>query len=172
MNDRETNKSTFLCTVAGVTFDNKDGENRQDIIRDILEKHGKKNSLSVKGKLKAATYPTTDTATIEVYVFDKLIGYVPKNKIDTVKRHRHTQSGTVLVRLSYFQRDEIYSAKLYTIVKSEPTEKMKYAVNQILKKYPSLEKPEYTFDAYRQFLNDHKGGQVNQLRYKVTEFEV
>ena len=66
----------------------------------------------------------------------------------------------------------MYTAKVLTPNRVEPTEKMKNAVNQILEKYPSLEKPEYTFDAYRQFLNEHKGGRVNSLQYEVTSIIV
>ena len=109
---------------------------------------------------------------LEVWMEGKHIGNVPTSKTMEVSRHPRTQSGTVIIQLMFIRQHNMYTAKVFTPNRSEPTEKMKNAVNQILEKYPSLEKPEYTFDAYRQFLNEHKGGQVKQLRTKVIEIIV
>ena len=168
----KNNMAAFLCSVAGVTFNNPDGESRQDIIKNIIEKHTTHNYYSGAGKLVATTYHNPETAfnepAIEVWMEDKLIGYIPKLKIPEVSKHQRTQSGTVIIQLSFVKQHNTYSAKVFTPNKSAPTKKMEYAVNQILKKDPSLEKPEKTFDAYRKFLNDHKGGQFSQLKYQLN----
>ena len=172
MAKNKNNMAAFLCSVAGVTFHNPDGESRQEIIKNIIESHTDHNYYSGSGKLVVTTYHNPETGfdepAIEVWMEDKLIGYIPKVKIPEVSQHQRTQSGSVIIQLSYIKQYDTYSAKVFTPNRNAPTKKMEYAVEQILQKYPSLEPPEKTFDAYRKFLNDHKGGRINQLNYQVT----
>ena len=172
----KNNMAAFLCSVAGVTFTNPDGESRQDIIKNIINTHTTHNYYSGHGNLVVTTYHNPETGVdepaIEVWMEGKLLGYVPKAKIPEVSKHQRTQSGTVIIQLSFIRQYDTYSAKIFTPNRNTPTKKMEYAVEQILKKHPSLDPPEKTFDAYRKFLNDHKGGQVNQLRTKVIELLV
>lgn len=167
------NTAAFLCSVAGVTFDNPNGESRQQIIKDIIEKKGRNDYWTGPGKLHVVRYVNIeegrDEPAIEVHVDGKLIGYVPKARIDEVSKNPRTQSGSVLVQLSYVRQYGIYSAKLFTPNRSKPTKSMEIAVKRILKNYPNLEPPEYTFDAYRAFLNKKQGGVCEQTRVKVLK---
>ena len=167
------NKAAYLCKVAGVTFDNPDGESRQQIIKDIIEKHGKNNRWTGPGKLVVTKYVNEreerDEPLIEVHVLGKRIGHVPVNLTEEVSKNPRTQSGSVLVQLSYVQQYGVYSAKLFTPNRSTPTKSMEIAVKRILKNYPNLEPPEYTFDAYRAFLNKKQGGVCEQTRVKVLK---
>ena len=51
------NTAAFLCSVAGVTFDNPNGESRQQIIKDIIEKKGRKTGKLFYG---CSGYPECD----------------------------------------------------------------------------------------------------------------
>ena len=167
------NMAAFLCSVAGVTFDNPDGESRQEIIKNIIKKHTDRNYYSGQGRLKLTTWVNHETGfdepAIEVWMEDKLIGYIPKLKIEEVAKHQRTQSGSVIIQLSYVRQYDTYSAKVFTPNKSKPTKKMEYAVNKILAKRPELDKPEETFDAYRAFLTRYHGGGGRQLSFKLSE---
>lgn len=171
MTDNAGNKAAFLCKVAGVTFDNPNGESRQQIIKDIIEKHGKNNYWIGPGKLVVTKYVNEreerDEPLIEVHVLGKRIGHVPVNLTEEVSKNERTQSGSVLVHLSYVQQYDVYSAKLFTPNRNAPTKRMEIAVKRILKQSPSIEPPEYTFDAYRKFLNKHQGGVYEQTKAKV-----
>lgn len=165
----KANMAVFLCKVAGVTFVNDDGESRQSIIKNIIETKGNNNIWSGPGRLNVTTYTSegkTEPA-IEVHVDGKLIGYIPKVKIQEVAEHKRTQSGSVLVQLSYMPQHDTCSAKVFAPNRISPTKNMEYAVNKILRENPKLKKPEKTFDAYRQFLNDYRGGVVDQTKHKV-----
>lgn len=167
--------SEFLCKVAGVTFCNEDGESRQDIIKNIIETKGSNGRWTGPGKLKLTTREEYKTGSplpvIEVYVDGKLIGIVPKVKTQEVANHKRAQSGSVLVGLSYIPQHDTCSAKVFSPNRKLPTKNMEYAVDKILRENPKLERPEKTFDAYRQFLNDHRGGGVDQMRYKIKTIE-
>ena len=171
MTDNAGNKAAYLCKVAGVTFDNPDGESRQQIIKNIIEKHGKNNKWTGPGKLNVTKYVNEkegrDKPLLEVFVFGKKIGHVPTNLTEEISKHERTQSGSVLVQLSYVQQYGVYSAILFTPNRNIPTKKMEFAVKKILKESPSMEPPEYTFDAYRKFLNENQGGVYKQTRAKV-----
>ena len=160
----------FLCKVAGVTFSNPDGENRQEIIKAIIEEKGSNNIWTGPGRLNVTTYTDNEGHTepaIEVLINNKLIGYIPKIHIEDVANNQRTQSGSVLVQLTYMPQHDTCSAKIFTPNRVLPTKNMVYAVKKILKANPHLEPPENTFDAYRQFLNKHKGGQIAQTKHKV-----
>ena len=165
----KANMAVFLCKVAGVTFSNPDGESRQEIMKKIIDEKGNNNTWTGPGKLNVTTY-TSDGVTepaIEILVDNKLIGYVPKVQIQMVADHKRTQSGSVLVQLSYIPQHDTCSAKVFAPNRIAPTKNMEYAVNKILKANPKLEKPDKTFDAYREFLNKYRGGEVNQTKHKI-----
>lgn len=165
------NTAAFLCNVAGVTFENPNGESRQEIIKDIIEKEGHNNYWTGPGKLNVIRYVNVeedrDEPAIEVRIKGKLIGYIPKNKIEEVSCNNRVQSGTVIVQLSYIRQYDVYNAKLFTPNRAKPTKKMEAAVKKILERRPYLELPDYTFDDYRKFLNNNKGGVSEQIKAKV-----
>ena len=163
-----SNKAKFLCKVAGVTFCNDDGESRQEIIKNIVDNDGDGRRWVGPGKLRLATGVNPQTneklAFIEVCVKNKCIGIVPQNKKEEVASNKKTQGFSVLVDLAYYQQYDMYVARLYTPNRTLPTKKMEYAVKRILKMSPSIQPPEKTFDAYREFLNKNQGGVIDQLR--------
>ena len=165
------NKAAYLCKVVGVTSANPDGESRQQIIQNIIEKQGRCGQWTGTGKLNVTRYVDIEEGrnepAIEVLVDGKLIGYVPKARIEDVASNKKTQSGSVLVQLSFVEQYGVYSAKLFTPNKSKPTKKMEVAVNRILRENPHLEPPDKTFDAYRAFLNKYHGGRMDQTFIKV-----
>lgn len=165
----KVNMAVFLCKVAGVTFSNDDGESRQAIIKNIIDTKGSNGMWSGPGKLRLISYDNDGTPepAIEVFVDNKLIGYVPKVHVQNVADHKKTQSGSVLVQLSYIPQHDTYSAKLFAPNRVLPTKNQEYAVKKILKEDPSLEPPEKTFDAYREFLNKNYGGVVKQMQHKI-----
>ena len=72
--------------VAGVTFDNDDGTNRQDILRDLKDSDDK-NNLDIE--LEESEYDN-DLA-IAVFANGNQIGFVPKSKIYSVQNaQKHT----------------------------------------------------------------------------------
>lgn len=165
-----SNKAKFLCRVAGVTFCNDDGESRQEIMKNIIDNDGNGERWIGPGKLRLATGVNPQTneklSYIEVCVKDKCIGIVPQNKKEEVASNKMTQSYSVLVDLAYYHQHDMCVARLYTPNRTLPTKNMEYAVEKILRQNPTLERPEKTFDAYRQFLNDYRGGVIDQLRYQ------
>jgi hypothetical protein len=173
-----SNKAKFLCKVAGVTFCNDDGESRQEIMKNIIDNDGDGERWFGPGKLRLATGVNFQTneklAYIEVCVKDKCIGIVPQNKKEEVASNKMTQSYSVLVDLAYYHQHDMYVARLYTPNRTLPTKNMERAVREILRQNPKLERPEKTFDAYRQFLNDYRGGVIDQLRsqQRILDWEL
>lgn len=167
------NTAVFLCNVAGVTFENPDGENRQEIIKNLIDTNGTKGYWTGPGKLNVVRYINEeegrDEPAIEIRIMDKLIGYVPKNLVEKIGSHQKTQSGSVIVQLSYSPHYDVYSAKIFAPNRTKPTPKMVYAVNKILKEKPDLEAPEETFDAYRAFLNEHQGNTIKQTKMQLKQ---
>ena len=160
----------YLCKVAGVTYGNADGESRQEIMKTIVDRDGNGTAWAGPGTLRIIkgedAFPKMSGNVIEVYVKGKLIGFVPNDKKQQVIDNKKTQGYSVIVQLQYLRQHDVYRARLYEPSRVKPTERMKYAVAQVLAANPGLEAPEETFDAYRQFLNKYKGGVLYQLRAK------
>ena len=105
--------STFLCKVAGVTFDNPDGENRQDVLKAFIDEKGDGTSWAGPGELKAVEKD------IEVYVDGKLIGRVPWEDKKAVAEDERTQNNSVFVKMVYYPQHDIYTAKLFASARSK-----------------------------------------------------
>lgn len=144
----------FLCKVSGVMSSNPDGEKRQDIIRNIIEEEGTENRWWGPGRIEVSENPRTGAPSIEVYIAGKKIGYVAESKIDEVMDNNEIVDGVVSVNLYYVPQYDIYTAGMFVPI--PPTERMEYAVYKLLAEKPYLEKPVYTFEAYRRFLNIYR----------------
>ena len=159
----------FLCKVAGVTFDNPDGENRQDVIREIIDRKGDGRIWAGPGKLKKvkgeSIDPSWEGRVTEVIVDGKSIGLVPREGKAAVVAYRRAHNCSVVVRLEYYPEHDICTAKLFKPNTGKPTPKMEYAVRKVLEKHPHLDPPEKTFDAYHEFLNDHYSDAADPVKF-------
>lgn len=120
MKENASNKLTFLCKVVGVKKRNDDGEHRQDIIRRIIMLEGENDCWTGAGRLIKSNDPYTDKDAIEVHVLskiagDKMIGYVPEDMVEEVSNNKRIKNGRVTVNLSYVQKYNVCTAKLYTL---------------------------------------------------------
>lgn len=85
--------------VAGVTFDNPDGESRQTILRKLG--FGYRYAI-----LKQTTYD--GERAVEVWTDSKFIGYVPKSQLD----NELSYASILLVQILYYEEKNIFCAEL------------------------------------------------------------
>lgn len=85
--------------VAGVTFDNPDGESRQTILRKLG--FGYRYAI-----LKQTTYD--GERAVEVWTDSKFIGYVPKAQLDNALSY----ASILLVQILYYEEKNIFCAEL------------------------------------------------------------
>ena len=72
----------YLCKIAGVMSTNPDGENRQDIIRNIIEESGNTCFWSGPGRIQVSTRPGTGETligTVVSYLQDHAQDLIGKN---------------------------------------------------------------------------------------------
>ena len=120
MKENASNKLTFLCKVVGVKKRNDDREHRQDIIRGIIYGYGENGCWTGAGRLIKSEDSNTGKTAIEVHVIsrtfgDKMIGYVPEDMVEEVSNNKRIKNGRVTVNLSYVQKYNVCTAKLYTL---------------------------------------------------------
>lgn len=89
--------------VAGVTFANPDGENRQNILRDFG--YGYRYAI-----LKQTVFD--GERAVEVWVDSKLIGYVPKKELDNPLSF----SPILLAQICCFEEDDLHYVILSEII--------------------------------------------------------
>ena len=91
--------STILreCTfrVAGVTFENDDGENRQEILRHLKFRDEPYAEPDTDLTLDLVETTFEDELAIEVHINDYQIGFVPRNKVNEVKSAMDSYAWTV-----------------------------------------------------------------------------
>lgn len=105
------NTYKYLTSVAGVSFSNEDGTERQQAIKDIC--HGDtKNEYRFIATLRPATYtdPSTNVTenAIAVYAGYVQIGFIPR---DSIEQMRGIES--VVAIASYYGVAEKYTVNLY-----------------------------------------------------------
>lgn len=88
--------------IAGVTFDNPDGENRQDILRNF--------GFGYRYAILKQTVFENERA-VEVWVDSKLIGYIPRKELDNPLSYRDL----LLAQIMYFEEKDIYCAEVSEI---------------------------------------------------------
>lgn len=110
-------RSGYLCKVAGVTFDNPDGESRQDVIKAIIDERGDGYTWKGPGELKTdkrkGSDPSWKSKAIEVYVDGKPIGLVPREDKKAVTEKLGSKNFSVTVKLEHYPEHDIYTAKLF-----------------------------------------------------------
>lgn len=110
-------RSGYLCKVAGVTFDNSDGENRQEVIKAIIDEKGDGRTWTGQGELKALERASLalnwKKRPVEVRVDGKPVGLVPRESKKTVIEKLKSQDYSVTVKLDHYPEHDIYTAKLY-----------------------------------------------------------
>lgn len=85
--------------VAGVTFENPDGESRQKILKGFG--FGFRYAI-----LKQTTFE--NERAVEIWVDSKLIGYVPRTQLDNPLSYRDI----MLVQILYYEEKGIYCAEI------------------------------------------------------------
>ena len=123
MENHTAGAPTFICKVVKVksrNTQNNGGEYRQDIIRTIIRDEGENGCWTGAGRLIKSEDSNTGKAAIEVHVIsryygDKIIGYVPEDMVKTVSNNERINDGRVTVGLSYVQKYDVCTAKLYTL---------------------------------------------------------
>lgn len=88
--------------IAGVTFENPDGESRQKILKDFG--FGYRYAI-----LKQTTFE--NERAVEVWVDSKLIGYVPRTQLSNPLSYEEL----MLVQIMYFEEKDIYCAEISPI---------------------------------------------------------
>ena len=142
------NYKNHFASVAGVTFNNEDGESRQEILKSFI---GKKRQYIGYCTFHFTTWEDEDA--IEVWMNDKMIGYIPRTKINLVETDKRFESGSCLCKIEFYPKANAFVANLYSFSEnSAPTKSQEYAV-EICCKNNNLQPPtEHTFDSYREWL--------------------
>lgn len=124
-----------MLRIAGVTFANENGENRQDILKAFALQG--KNILTVD--LKVTEYEGEKAIKCIEHKTKQMLGWIPKTDIEKVK---HSQM-TAFIRKS----KRGYSAALD--IQKKPTRNQYYYVGKLCERY-GMEQPAYDIRAYAQ----------------------
>lgn len=144
------NLYTHLTNVVGVTFDNEDGTNRQDIIKRIC-KDDTQNEHLFLARLENTTYVNPQNVTeraIAVYAGKEQLGFIRHDFIEQMP-----DVTQVVAIASYFPKADKYTVNLYTHEK--PSSKQYSYVKRICNML-GCPLPVYTRQAYTRFITDYE----------------
>lgn len=102
MNESLTWSNKSSTTVAGVTFANPDGESRQEIIKQILNKQIFHTAI-----LKETTFE--NERAVEVWIENKQIGYIPRKELSNAISYFRELTAFLM----YSKEHDTYHVTLY-----------------------------------------------------------
>lgn len=161
MKNHRNNSNVWLCSVAGVSYDNKDGSSRQEILSRIAGNHHTGDTKCI-ADLVIGIYEDANTHVREdaiyVYVGRECIGAIPRTEIGRFMNLINSGCTKMLANVGFYEKAGKYTCNLYEY--SAPTPAQYATVVSICRKHnwmmPLYEKGEYTHFLTKYYASNKK----------------